>query len=131
LARNGAAVVDEPRRTSTRVIWTCRSTPLFSFGHGLSYTTFQYSALKLASDAVDVGGEARLNEAAGPIALIQKSRQKSQPLTDRYAVTSVAKALLLRRSCALLRLRSRLFLVWLLMEVRLRPSGFGETAFAY
>ena len=36
------------------------STPLFAFGHGLSYTTFEYSPLKLASDSIDVSGEARL-----------------------------------------------------------------------
>jgi beta-glucosidase len=35
------------------------STPLFAFGHGLSYTTFDYSALKLASNSVDVAGELR------------------------------------------------------------------------
>jgi beta-glucosidase len=33
------------------------STPLFPFGHGLSYTTFEYGALLPASDTVDVGGE--------------------------------------------------------------------------
>jgi beta-xylosidase len=37
------------------------STPLFAFGHGLSYTTFQYGPLKLQSDTVDVAGEARLS----------------------------------------------------------------------
>jgi len=37
------------------------STPLFAFGHGLSYTTFQHSPLTLASDTVDVGGEARVS----------------------------------------------------------------------
>jgi beta-glucosidase len=35
------------------------STPLFPFGHGLSYTTFEYSPLKLASDSVDAAGELR------------------------------------------------------------------------
>ena len=37
------------------------STPLFAFGHGLSYTTFDYGPLELESDTVDVGGEARLS----------------------------------------------------------------------
>jgi beta-xylosidase len=37
------------------------STPLFAFGHGLSYTTFEYGPLKLASDSVDVSGEARVS----------------------------------------------------------------------
>jgi beta-glucosidase len=35
------------------------STPLFAFGHGLSYTSFDYSPLKLASNSVDVAGELR------------------------------------------------------------------------
>jgi beta-xylosidase len=37
------------------------STPLFAFGHGLSYTTFEYSPLKLESDTIDVAGDARLS----------------------------------------------------------------------
>jgi beta-xylosidase len=37
------------------------STPLFAFGHGLSYTTFEYGPLALERDTVDVGGEARLS----------------------------------------------------------------------
>jgi beta-xylosidase len=37
------------------------STPLFAFGHGQSYTTFEYGRLKLESDTVDVEGEARMS----------------------------------------------------------------------
>jgi beta-glucosidase len=52
------------RRTATDIhkgYLDMPSTPLFAFGHGLSYTTFEYSPLKLESDTVDVGGELRLS----------------------------------------------------------------------
>jgi beta-xylosidase len=42
------------------------STPLFAFGHGLSYTTFDYSPPKLTSDTVDVRGEARVSTQGFP-----------------------------------------------------------------
>ena len=32
-------------------------TPVFAFGHRLSYTAFDYGPLKLERDTVDVGGE--------------------------------------------------------------------------
>jgi beta-xylosidase len=35
------------------------STPLFPFGHGLSYTTFDYGPLQLERDTVDIGGDLR------------------------------------------------------------------------
>jgi beta-glucosidase-like glycosyl hydrolase len=51
------------RRTATDIhkgYLDMPSTPLFAFGHGLSYTTFDYTPIKLESDTVDVGGELRL-----------------------------------------------------------------------
>jgi hypothetical protein len=41
------------------------STPLFAFGHGLSYTTFDYGPLKLDTDSIDVGGEIRASVQIG------------------------------------------------------------------
>jgi beta-xylosidase len=37
------------------------STPLLPFGHGLSYTTFEYGPLKLERENIDVNDEARLS----------------------------------------------------------------------
>jgi hypothetical protein len=37
------------------------STPLFAFGHGLSYTTFAYGPLELERETVNVSGELRLS----------------------------------------------------------------------
>ena len=36
-------------------------TPLFAFGHGLSYTTFEYAGLELSADEVSTGGEIRIS----------------------------------------------------------------------
>ncbi|WP_431217619.1 fibronectin type III-like domain-contianing protein [Puia sp. P3] len=35
-----------------------KSTPLFAFGHGLSYTRFEYSGLKVSPSAIGVGDTA-------------------------------------------------------------------------
>lgn len=37
------------------------SAPLFPFGHGVSYTTFEYGPLKLESDTVEVSGELQVS----------------------------------------------------------------------
>jgi beta-glucosidase len=47
------------RPTSFRSHLDLTREPLWPFGHGLSYTTFEYSPLKLERDTVDVGGELR------------------------------------------------------------------------
>lgn len=56
------------------------STPLFAFGHGLSYTTFEYSPLTLASDAVDVNGEARIS-----LTLTNSGRRRGVEVVQLYA----------------------------------------------
>jgi beta-glucosidase len=56
------------------------STPLFAFGHGLSYTTFEYSPLKLASDTVDVGGEG-----ASVLAVTNTGKRRGTEVVQLYA----------------------------------------------
>jgi beta-xylosidase len=56
------------------------STPLFSFGHGLSYTTFEYGPLELERDTVDVGGEARLS-----LSVTNTGRRRGTEVVQLYA----------------------------------------------
>jgi beta-xylosidase len=56
------------------------STPLFSFGHGLSYTTFEYGPLKLERDTVDVGGELRAS-----LTITNKGKRRGTEVVQFYA----------------------------------------------
>jgi beta-xylosidase len=56
------------------------STPLFAFGHGLSYTTFEYGPLKLASDTVDVNGELRAS-----LAVTNTGKRRGTEIVQLYA----------------------------------------------
>jgi beta-glucosidase len=59
------------------------STPLFAFGHGLSYTTFDYSPLKLESDTVDVSGEVRL-----ALVVTNTGKRRGTEIVQLYAADS-------------------------------------------
>jgi beta-glucosidase len=56
------------------------STPLFPFGHGLSYTTFEYSPLELERDTVDVNGELRAS-----LAITNKGKRRGTEVVQLYA----------------------------------------------
>jgi beta-xylosidase len=56
------------------------STPLFAFGHGLSYTTFEYGPLKVASDTVDVNGEARVS-----VTVTNTGKRRGSEVVQLYA----------------------------------------------
>jgi beta-glucosidase-like glycosyl hydrolase len=56
------------------------STPLFPFGHGLSYTAFEYSPLKLVSDTVDVGGDARVS-----LTITNTGKRRGTEIVQLYA----------------------------------------------
>jgi beta-glucosidase len=56
------------------------STPLFAFGHGLSYTTFDYGPLKLDSENVDVSGEAQLS-----VTITNSGKRRGTEVAQLYA----------------------------------------------
>jgi beta-glucosidase len=56
------------------------STQLFPFGHGLSYTTFDYSPLKLESDSADVSGEIRAS-----VTITNSGRVQGTEVVQLYA----------------------------------------------
>jgi nucleotide-binding universal stress UspA family protein len=56
------------------------ATPLFPFGHGLSYTTFEYGSLKLASDSVDVGSEAKMS-----LTVANSGKRRGTEIVQLYA----------------------------------------------
>jgi beta-xylosidase len=59
------------------------STPLFPFGHGLSYTSFEFGPLKLDSDNVDVGGELRAS-----LTVTNKGQRRGTEIVQLYAAAS-------------------------------------------
>jgi hypothetical protein len=66
------------------------STPLFSFGHGLSYTTFEYSPLKLEADTVDVSGELRAS-----LTITNSGKRRGTEVVQIYAAdTHIVRGLL-------------------------------------
>jgi beta-glucosidase len=65
------------------------STPLFAFGHGLSYTTFDYSPLKLESDSVDVSGEARVS-----LTITNSGKRRGAEIVQLYAADTAIGATL-------------------------------------
>jgi beta-glucosidase len=56
------------------------STPLFPFGHGLSYTLFEYGALQLDSDTVEVAGEVRAS-----VTIANKGDRAGTEIVQLYA----------------------------------------------
>jgi beta-glucosidase len=56
------------------------STPLFFFGHGLSYTTFKYGALQLASDTVSVSGALRAS-----LTIANTGKRRGTEIVQLYA----------------------------------------------
>jgi beta-xylosidase len=56
------------------------STPLFPFGHGLSYTIFAYSPLKLVSNSVDVDGELRVS-----LMITNSGKRRGKEVVQLYA----------------------------------------------
>jgi beta-glucosidase len=50
----------QPAEADSRY-WQEASTPLYPFGHGLSYASFEYANLRLSSDSVAVGGTVQVS----------------------------------------------------------------------
>ena len=61
------------------------STPHFAFGHGLSYTTFEYGPLKLESDTVDVSGELRAS-----VTITNTGKRRGTEVVQLYAADTAA-----------------------------------------
>src|SRR5688572_20649029 len=56
------------------------STPLVAFGHGLSYTTFEYSPLRLQSESVDINAQARVS-----LAVTNTGKRRGTEVVQLYA----------------------------------------------
>jgi beta-glucosidase len=61
------------------------STPLLPFGHGLSYTTFEYGPLTLQSDSVDVNGEVKAS-----LTVTNTGKRRGTEIVQLYAADTAS-----------------------------------------
>lgn len=67
----------------------CSPTPLFAFGHGLSYTTFNYSHLGITPEVIDSSGEVTVSVTVTNTGQVRGAEVVQLYLTDVYSSVEI------------------------------------------